>query len=235
MSSSSPAHTAAVAVFTVLLLCATGCSGTRGSVSSSALAPGMRGEVAGSRMARNVANPNGPFAVVAPHLAVREPLLDVNGVPSCAPQQLSLFESRAEINGVHHAVRLTLENSGSACRLSGFPSITLLQADGSVLGGVRIEKVSSSAMRASLTASSVMQEAAALDTPSPQVLLPARGEAAFEVGWTSGPRCAEVSRIAIAAPGMVSSVQNSTMQVAHPIQICEDQVLITAISQPDIP
>ena len=218
-----------------LSLCASGCNGTGAGISGNAVAPGMRGDESGTRVARNVANPNAPFAVAAPHLAVREPLLDVNAVPGCASQQLSLFESRAEINGSHHAVRFTLQNAGPACRLSGFPSITLLRADGAVLGGVRVEKISESAMRASLTAPAMAQESAAMDGPSPQILLSTKGQAAFEVGWTSGPRCAEVSRIAVSAPGMVSAAPGGTMQVARPIQICEDQVLITAVSEPEMP
>ncbi len=222
-----PAQRASMAVLGALLCCI-GCNGTPGRVSSSALAPGMHGEERPSKA--RVADPNGPFTIAAPRLVARKPLLDVNGVPECGADQLSLFESRAEIHGLHHAVGFTLRNSGAACRLSGFPSITLLGEDGGVLGSIRIEKVSRSALRAYLVDPAQAREAAMPDAPSPRILLTGQDEAAFEVAWTSGPRCAEASRIAIAAPGALSSVE-----IARPLQVCEDQVLITAVSQPDAP
>ncbi len=204
-----------------------GCGGARVRPFASATAPGLRnGEMV--RVARNVADPNAPFSVRSPRLAQRPPLLDVNGVPPCDPTGLSVFESRAEVNGTHHAVRFSLVNNGEACRLGGFPSITLLRADGSVVGGVRIRKISADTMRASLTSPSTARADTSLDAPSPQVLLPAKEQAVFELGWTSGPRCEAVSRIALAAPGSMTS-----MQVSRPISVCESQVLITAIAPSD--
>ncbi len=206
---------------------ASGCGEARARPSSAATAPGLRdGDMV--RVAHNVANPNGPFSIPSPRLAQRPQLLDVNAVPPCDPSALSVFESRAEVNGMHHAVRFSLANGGQACRLGGFPSITLLRADGTVIGGVRIRKISADTMRASLTAPSTVHADANLDAPSPQVLLAAKEEAAFELGWTSGPRCESVSRIAMAAPGSTVS-----MQVSHAINVCENQVLLTAVAPSD--
>ncbi len=224
MSSVTSARFAALALAGAAVGCLPGCNAGHTGVSSSALAPGMRDEDRG-RIARNVVDPNAPFTIPAPRLVMRDAILDPSGVPACSPAQLSLFESRAEINGARHAVRFTLANNQAACRLGGFPSITLLQADGTVLGGVRIRRVSDDTVQASLTSQAGGSMNDVLDAPSPQVLLPAKGQAAFELGWTSGPSCAEVSRIAIAAPGTTQSVE-----ISRPIQLCEDQLLITAVS-----
>ncbi len=213
------------------VLSTAGCRQVGRNSSMRGTAPGL-GDDAG--MARNVADPNAPFSVRSAHpmLTKREALLDVNGVPPCSLGQLTLFESRAQSNGARHTLRFSMSNTGEACRLSGFPAISLLRADGSVLGDVRIRKVSSDSMTASLAASSLTQNEDqsedTLDSPSPQVLLPARGEAAFQLGWTAGPACEQVSRIAIAAPGATRGVV-----VARPIAVCEDQILITAVGASD--
>ena len=203
-----------------------GCSQVRFGHSSRAGAPGLRGE--DGQLARNVADPNAPFSVPAPRLAIRQPLLDVNGVAPCQPAQITLFESRAQASGPHHTLRLSLANTGEACRLGGFPSISLLGPGGQVLGNIRIRKVSADSMTASL-ASPVLPASAQQDeqpdAPSPQVLLSAKGEADFQVGWTSGPNCEQVSRIAVAAPGTTRSIL-----ITRPLDVCEDQVLITAVS-----
>ena len=182
------------------------------------------------RMSHNVADPNAPFTVMppGPRLAVRQPaVLDVNGLPPCDPGQITLYESRAQANGPHHTLRLSLANTGEACRLGGFPSISLLGADGTVLGNIRIHKVSNQSMTASLASpllpAAVKQEAE-FDMPSPQVLLSAKGQADFQLGWTSGPNCEQVSRIAVAAPGTTRSIL-----ISRALAVCEDQVLITAI------
>ena len=215
-------------LFSLLAFAATlGCGEARVRPASSATAPGLRnGE--GMPRAHNLVDPNAPFSMPAPRLARRPGLLDVNGVPPCDPASLSIFESRAETNGAHHALRFSLVNNGGACRIAGFPSITLLRADGSVVGGVHIQKVSADTLRASLTSAAAVHADASLDAPSPQVLVPASEEADFEVGWTSGPRCEAVSRIAFAAPGSLTS-----MQVSRPISVCEAQVLITAVAPSD--
>ncbi len=219
---------------TVLLGCTfvllPGCNQVRAGQSSRANAPGLRGDEMVKR-AHNVADPNAPFSVPAPRLAVRQSLLDVNDVAPCAPAQVTLFESRAQANASHHTLRLTLENTGEACRLGGFPSVSLLGAGGEVLGNIRIRKVSSDTMQASLDPAALPASAQAGEqpaAPSPQILLSARSGADFQLGWTSGANCQQVSRIAVAAPGTTRSIL-----IPRPLAVCEDQVLITAVSPSD--
>ncbi len=205
----------ALAVYLLLA----GCGAARGPRLAHAGAPGLDGDV------RNAVNPNAPFAVAAtgPRLQMREPLLDVNGVPPCEAGQLGLFESGAAANGARHVVRLSFENTGQACRLSGFPTVTLLRPDGSVAGSVRLERVSDASMAATLEPAG--PEEAAYMGPSPRVLLPARGSAAFTLGWTAGPDCERIGRVAIGAPD-----SGRPMVLARPLTVCEDRILITAVA-----
>lgn len=179
--------------------------------------------------ARNVADPNGPFFVKAagPHLSQRQTLLDVNGVPNCTPAQLTVWESEARSNGNRHSLRFSIGNAGEACRLGGFPSISLLRADGSVLGNVDLRRVSDSTFAASLSGAKSNPASAdeSLAAPSPAVLLSKDGRAGFQLGWTTGPACESVSRLAIGMPGATRAVV-----IPRPLQVCEDQVLITAVS-----
>ncbi len=178
-------------------------------------------------MRRNVADPNAPFTLMPQpaRLEKREPILDINDVPACAPEQLSFFESRAQSSGPHHSLRFTVANSGSACRLGGFPSITLIAPDGSVLGDIHVRKVSQESLAATLGPASAVPQDAALDQPSPEVLVVTRGQAAFQLGWTAGTNCELVGRIAIAAPG-----DTATIIVPRALDVCEGQVLVTAVS-----
>jgi hypothetical protein len=203
-----------------------GCSNARIPGGSLASAPGL-GNGDSMPMRRNVADPNAPFTLMPQpaRLEKREPILDINGVPNCAPQQLSFFESRAESNGLHHTLRFSIANGGSACRLGGFPSITLLAPDGSVLGGMHIRKVSRQSMAATLGSVSAASQDAALDEPSPEVMVLARGQAAFQLGWTTGPSCVQVGRIAVAAPG-----ETATIVIPRTLAVCEEQVLVTAVA-----
>ncbi len=205
----------------------TGCNQVQAPGLARGNAPGIDGEPASMR-GHNVAAPNAPFSVLAsaPKLATREPILDVHAVPDCVPAQLSLFETRARSAGMHHTLRLTLANTDKACRLGGFPAVSLLGADGSVLAAVRVQQVSESAMQATLlNPGEARVEATAEDAPSPLVLLASHDEASFELGWTSGPSCLEVSRIAVAAPGTTQSVL-----LNRPLAVCEQQLLITAVA-----
>ena len=215
-----------VAVAAAVLCGIQGCSNVRVPGGSLASAPGL-GNGDSMPIRRNVADPNAPFTLMPQpaHLEKREPILDINGVPDCAPQELSFFESRAESNGPHHTLRFTIANGGTACHLSGFPSITLLAPDGSVLGGIHVRKVSRQSLAATLGPVSAAPQDAALDQPSPEVLVLARGQAAFQLGWTTGPSCEQVGRIAIAAPG-----ETATIVIPRNLAVCEDEVLVTAVA-----
>ncbi len=216
--------TAGVLIAGLMAFSLAGCRDARGPHLARAGAPslGMDGEP------RNAANPNAPFAVPAgsPQLRARPQILDINGVLPCVQEQLTLFESGAQSSGAHHTARIAFENTGSACRLGGFPSITLLRADGSVAGSVQLEKVSRVSMAATLKSGS--GEEAAFEGPAPQVLLPSHGEAAFELGWITGPECERIGRIAIGAPGSTRPTL-----LPRPLTVCEDRILVTAVAPPD--
>lgn len=224
-------HTTLAVTAAGVMLLVTGCNQVRGSSAAYRGAPGLDSDGPALHVAHNVAEPNGPFALrdTSPRLSPRPVLLDINGVPDCNPEHLNLFESQAQANGVHHTLRLTIANTGEACRLGGFPSISLMQTDGTVLGQVRVEKVSTSSMEASLAPAGVMQVASdASDAPSPLVLLPVKGEVAFRVGWTSGPDCIQAARIAVSAPGSLVPVM-----ISRDLTVCEDRVMITAVGSSD--
>ncbi len=179
-------------------------------------------------MARGkVADPNAPFMThpARPQLSKREAVLDPNGVPECSPSQLSLFESRAQSSGVHHTVQFSIANAGEACRVSGFPSVALLRADGSVLGNVHLMRVTAESMAATLGPGKGSIQDSGLDEPSPEVLLPTRGMAEFQLGWITGPACDQVSRIVLAAPGSTRSVV-----IQRQLVVCENRVLVTAVA-----
>lgn len=181
---------------------------------------------------QNVADPNAPFVVRAsrPVLTTREPILDVQAVPTCVPAQLTAFESAAQSIGQQHTLRVSIVNRQEACRLGGFPSVSLIDPSGAVLGNVELHRVSHQAILASLhpPATSIADAGVPDTAPSPQVLLAARGEADFELGWSSGEGCAQVSRIAVAAPGTTESILLGRL-----LQICGKTLFITAVSPPE--
>jgi hypothetical protein len=216
----------ALPVLACMSLTACNSSGTR----QNGTAPNMNGDA--MPINRNVADPNAPFTLRprkagdTPQLAARQPILDENGVPTCLESQLSLFETRSRMNGNNHTLRLTLENQGTACRLMGFPAVTLLGADGSVLKGITVQKVSAAALAASLTPARAGSEPGAEEVqPSPEVLLPPKSDAAFELGWSSGPGCAQVDRIAVSAPG-----NTQPSYVPRQLSLCGNSLLLTAVA-----
>ena len=218
------------------LLLGAGCDAAHGPGRQGGLAPALYKEEA----ARNAANPNAPFSLRAgpPTLSARPQLLN-NGLDAemaepCSPAQLSLWESAARSNGSRHSLRFAVGNAGETCRLRGFPSLSLLRADGSIVGEVTLRKVFGSVLSASLSAPSDAAGSApnltaggTAETPSPSVVLPPKGEASFELGWTSGPNCERVSRIAIGMPGTSRAVV-----LPRELLICQKEILITAVAAP---
>jgi hypothetical protein len=204
-----------------------GCTAARTSRSAYAPAPGLNEDAPLGN--RGGANPNAPYTVVdhSAKLVKRPAILDVNGVEPCAAAELSLFESGARVDGERRSVRLNLVNHAkAACRLSGYPAISLLRPDGTLIGSIAIEKVTTTTLEAAVRPAGVVKAAARLENqPSPEVLLAPGGEAAFEVGWTSGAQCDQVGMIAVAAPGTLES-----FTVRHSLNVCEGRILVTALS-----
>lgn len=208
----------------VALLLGTGCGVAHGPGGRAGMAPALRSEPS----AHNVANPNAPFSVrpvsAPPRLSQRPLLLDINNVEPCSPSQLSVWESAARSNGIHHSLRFSIGNAGEACRLRGFPSISLQRADGSLLGEITLHKVSDSTLSATLSESAATVSDSPQSIPSPAVLLPTKGEASFALGWTTGSSCELVSRIAIGVPGTGRAIV-----VPRSLVLCHSEVLITAV------
>jgi hypothetical protein len=209
-----------------------GCTGARTQHSSYATAPGLNEDAPLS--SRGGANPNAPYTTVdhSVHLVKRPALLDVNAAEPCVFSDLSLFESGARVDGERRSVRLNLVNHAkAACRLSGYPAISLLRLDGSLIGNVTIQKVTATTLEAALHPGAPVDgkngliETAEESQPSPEVLLAPAGEATFEVGWTSGAACDQVGSIAVAAPGTLQS-----FMVKHQLNVCEGKILVTALS-----
>ena len=223
--------TVVMASSTALAALLSGCAGAHSGQLAYSTAPGLHEDAPLS--SRGGANPNAPYAMVdhTAHLVTRPTQVDINAAAPCAASDLSLFESGAHVDGDRRSVRLNLVNHAKeACQLSGYPAISLLRADGSLLGSLRIEKVTATTLEAAVSAplsdaSRNSASAKLTSAPSVAVLLLPAGEAAFEVGWTSGPNCDQVGSIAVAAPGTVQ-----TFVVRHTLTVCESRIRITAMS-----
>ena len=202
-----------------------GCTAARPSKASYAKVPSLQEDA--PLGARGGANPNAPYTVVdhSARLVKRPAVFDVNAAEPCAAADLSLFESGAHVDGDRRSVRLNLVNhAAQPCRLNGYPAISLLRQDGSLIGSISIEKVTATTLDAAFHAKAA-PDADKDSGPSPYVLLAPSGEATFEVGWTSGSNCDQVGSIAVAAPGTVQS-----FTVRHSLNVCEGRILVTAVS-----
>ncbi len=211
---------------------AAGCSAGPSPRLSHGSAPALNGDVP----ARGMTNPNGPFTLAGhtPRLATRPTAVDVEAAAPCLAQDLSVFESGSQVEGVRRQVRLSLVNHGSGpCRLGGYPSVSLLRRDGTLVGTVAIEKVTSGTLTAEFTAAASQGSPESPRSPEVvesqglpvQVLLtPSGGEAVFLIGWQTGAACEEVAQIAIAAPGTTSS-----FRINHAINVCSGRIQVTAV------
>ncbi|HEY0786572.1 MAG TPA: DUF4232 domain-containing protein [Acidobacteriaceae bacterium] len=215
---------------TATLVAGCGHGGTTHSARSNA--PGLR--EAAPLSGRGGANPNAPFLVVdhTVQLAKRSMPVDINAVQPCGAAQLSLFESGAQVDGERRSVRLNLVNHGALpCRLSGYPAISLLREDGSLIGSIAVEKVTATRLDGALKPGTNRAAGtdAPLRAPSPLVLLAPAGEASFEVGWTGsradGAGCAKVGSVVVAAPGTTQS-----FTVRHAFTVCQGRIQVTAIT-----
>jgi len=230
-SRTKPVNPVVVLLSTGLVLL-TACNQVHNGGALRANAPGLEGTTA---QARNAANPNGPLKAIqpAPHLVQRAALLDVNNLEPCQPTKLTMSETQAQSSGARHTLRLSLTNTGEACRLGGFPAISLLGPNGKVLADVQVQKVSHTKMAASVALPGRVLtpgQDAQSTTPSPQIMLPREGIAEFQIGWITGPSCEQVNRIAVAAPGTTRSIL-----IGRPLTVCGGEIQLTAVGLPDTP
>ncbi|HYK37419.1 DUF4232 domain-containing protein [Alloacidobacterium sp.] len=167
-------------------------------------------------------NPNAPYLVAAgPQLVKREPSASATALP-CEGKDLSVTEIAAAVNGNFRAIKLAFDNEGLApCRISGYPAISLLDKTGTPVANLVVDRVSASSISARLSQGPMQATAAKPDT---QITIDPKGEAWFQVGWSTGDGCPVVARINVTAPGATES-----FTVNHPLTVCEGRVQITAL------
>ena len=184
----------------------------------------------GPQNARGGTNPNAPYLVAAskPELVKRADGATTDAADPCDSKNLSVTEIAAAVNGKYRAVKLAFDNQGlTACRLGGYPSISLLEQDGTPVASVVVDRVTGSSLSAQLAPPSAPQNTAQTENggkSGAQVLLEPKGEAWFQIGWSTGDGCPVVSRISVSAPGTSES-----FTVSHPLTICDGRVQITTL------
>jgi hypothetical protein len=169
-------------------------------------------------------NPNAPYVLAGsqtPHLIARATMADAQNAGSCDPDVLSVEEIAGDANGVFRSVKLAFMNRGAMpCKLGGYPSVGLVDAEGANIGSVAMEKVSSTEVTAELANT----RPAASDGPAPSVTLMPHAVAAFQVVWTTGPECSRVSRILVTAPGT-----RRAFSISQPLRICTGRIQVTEL------
>jgi hypothetical protein len=172
---------------------------------------------------RGGTNPNAPYVVLdrRPTLVTRSIPDASGGAPDCNAGDLDVAEVGADANGSDRIVKLSFVNIGAnACRLGGYPEIALLNDKGRPVGSLDVVRSSAT----SLTAVTAPAAAAASETTPAAVLLPAHGEAYFQVGWTTGEGCPTVSEIVISAPNTTKS-----FLISHPLVVCSGKIRVTSV------
>jgi hypothetical protein len=185
-------------------------------------APALQQEDAPAR-ARGGTNPNAPYTIAGASPAlVKRSAVDMSTITACDSSNLSVTEIAAAVNGKYRAVKLAFNNQGSEpCKLGGYPSISLLDQNNTPVASIVVDRVTASTLSAQLAQGDVQPVA----TPSnAEVMLAPKGEAWFQVGWSTGDDCPVVSRIDVSAPG-----STQTFSVNHPLTVCEGRVQITTI------
>jgi hypothetical protein len=174
---------------------------------------------------RGGTNPNAPYLMAAsanPQLVKRSDAQGTTAANPCENKDLAVTEIAAAINGNYRAVKLAFDNEGLApCHLGGYPTIALLDQTGTPVANVVVDRVTASTISGELSSVSVVPTAAKTDA---QVTISPKGEAWFQVGWTTGQSCPVVSRIRVSAPGSTES-----FTVNHPLTVCEGRVQITTL------
>jgi hypothetical protein len=167
-------------------------------------------------------------AASKPQLVKRADGATTDAADPCDSKNLSVTEIAAAVNGKYRAVKLAFDNQGlTACRLGGYPSISLLEQDGTPVVSVVVDRVTASTLSAQLAPAAAPQNTAQTENagkPGAQVLLAPKGEAWFQIGWSTGDGCPVVSRISVSAPGTTES-----FTVSHPLTICDGRVQITTL------
>lgn len=168
-------------------------------------------------------NPNAPYLVASggPKLIPRSAAMDTSHAGPCDPDVLSVEEIAGDSNGSLRSVKLAFMNRGATpCKLGGYPGIALLDPQGASIGKISIERVTAEKIVAELS----HNVPGGTGDPTPEVMLLPHEVAAFEVAWTTGPNCSDVSRIVVTAPGT-----ERTFGINQPLTVCAGHIQITAL------
>lgn len=168
-------------------------------------------------------NPNAPYLMAAgsPQLVKRSETTTTASGP-CESKDLAVTEIAAAVNGNYRAVKLAFDNEGiTPCHIGGYPTISLLDKTGTPVANLVVDRVSESSISARLSQGPMQTSAA---KPDAQVTIAPKGEAWFQIGWSTGQDCPVVSRISVTAPGATES-----FSVNHPLTVCEGRVQITTL------
>lgn len=136
----------------------------------------------------------------------------------CAGPQLRLERAASDAGAGNRYATLSLQNvSSQACYLSGYPGITLMNATGQNLVGVRADQE-----RGPYLAS---------DVEPPRVTLVPQGKAYFDLAWNVVPRedqgetrCPEATRVRATAPGDTAAIN-----LEMPVTPCGGRVRVGPI------
>ncbi len=174
--------------------------------------------------ARGGANPNAPYMIAStsPQLVKRSDTTATKASNLCESKDLAVTEIAAAVNGNYRAVKLAFDNEGLAsCHLGGYPVVSLLDQSGTPVANLVVDRVTTSTLSAQLAQGPAQT---AMAKPDTQITIAPKGEAWFQVGWSTGQGCPVVSRINVSAPGSTES-----FTVNHPLTVCEGHVQITTL------
>lgn len=168
-------------------------------------------------------NPNAPYILAGgtPKLVARATETETKDAHPCDPNVLSVDEIAGNANGNYRAVKLAFMNRGvTPCILGGYPSISLLDAEGDALGSIAMQKATAEQVVAELS----QRATAASEAVAPKLNLMPHQVAAFELVWTTGTDCSRVARIAVQAPG-----SEQVFSISQPMRICAGRIQVTAL------
>ena len=160
---------------------------SRGETESGTLSPMGQGDQAGGVIIERCSR---PVAAVAP---------PPSGAP-CAAENLRLAVEGGDAGMGHRVTTLALRNTGpSACTVTGYPSVSLLDGDGKLLTGVRAAQAPGNYF-------------AQGRAPTPVEIRPQQA-AWFDLAWTVIPHedkgettCPSAKTVRVTAPGAASAI-----------------------------
>jgi len=196
-------------------------------------------------------DPNAPYMIPAPVHPVAAQVAPVAAgqASPCSPDALKVQEIAGNMHGDYHSIKLGFRNqTGVACRLSGYPMVALFNGQGQNLGSIAVERTTTAEVRAELgepapqragapgspqSANGPASSAAALEpvsagtvgSSSPVVVVMPKEVAAFQVVWSAGENCSSVARLLITPPGTTR-----TFSVSQPMSVCGGRIQVTPLS-----